>query len=788
MHKKFAIYLFLFFAPFIVAGQNVVVFQGKVVDHNSVPVQGVTVSLLNTNYSSITNKYGVFLFENISPGVYILNMSGVSYAEINRQYTINAASKDIKIVLQHTYQQLDELIVTAQKREEPVQELPVSITALSARQIEHWRLWNINDLSAISPNLFVADPGDKRSVTSIRGIVTTSYDPAVATYIDGVNQFGLDSYISPLYDVERIEILRGPQGTLYGRNAMGGVINIITKKPENNTTAFAEASIGNYHSQRFTAGVKTALIKDKLYVGVAGMYEGTDGFYQNEFNNNSYDKQHSVSGNYYLNYLLNKKWRLSINFKHIANRNSGPFPLVTDVEEALKNPYKLSQNAVSKMVDNTTNASATLSYSGRKFNFTSQSSYQSNYRFYRDPLDADFSSIDAITIINNYGHKWNKVKVLTQEFKLSSSARSDARLSWVIGTYLFYQNSPVKQTTHFGEDALMAGMPDNNFSLINTSTSKALGISVYGQATYKVTSRMDIIAGLRYDYEHKKLSILGEYHKDPDPIPLFSFQSDTSATARLSAFSPKLGIAYHLTENNHAFLTYSKGFRAGGLTPISSDPSQPPLFKFKPEKSSSVEAGFKNSFLSKRMILNISFFLTNVKDVQVSTLILPEGFTVTKNTGELQSKGMEVEMTALVAKGLQIYYNFGYTNATYKSFKTSQDNTEINLAGNKQIFTPDITSMLAIQYNILVGKGSKQIFARAEWRYLGIQYFDIANKIKQTPYSIINGTIGLKLKQNSLSLWARNLTDKKYILYAYDFGAVHLGSPFIFGSTLSVKL
>ncbi|WP_315816025.1 TonB-dependent receptor plug domain-containing protein [Paraflavitalea speifideaquila] len=124
-----------------------------------------------------------------------------------------------------------------------------------------YRLWNTKDITAIVPNLYSADPGDNRNVTSIRGITTTSYDPAVATYIDGVNQFGLDTYISQLSDIERIEVLRGPQGTLYGRNAMGGVINIITKQPGNHLTGFAEANMGNYGQHRIAAGIRTPLIK-----------------------------------------------------------------------------------------------------------------------------------------------------------------------------------------------------------------------------------------------------------------------------------------------------------------------------------------------------------------------------------------------------------------------------------------------------------------------------------------------------------------------------------------------
>ncbi|RXJ49570.1 TonB-dependent receptor [Gelidibacter gilvus] len=788
MKSYVIICLFMFATPCLVMAQNDIIFQVKVIDKDSIAIQGASLNILNSQYNGTTNKDGMVVFKNLLPGTYVLNISKSDYAEINTEITIKSEPQYLTIGMQLLYEQLGEVTVTAQKREEPVQQLPVSITALSTKQIENWRLWTINDLTAISPNLFAGDPGDKRSVTSIRGIVTTSYDPAVATYIDGVNQFGLDSYISQLYDVERIEILRGPQGTLYGRNAMGGVINIITKKPQNKTTVSALGSIGNYNSLRFSPGIKTALIKDKLYLGISGMFESTDGFYLNEFNDSHYDKQHSLSGNYYLKYLVSDKWNLTLNYKHVQNRNSGPFPLVTDAEEAIINPYILSQNAITKMFDNTKNASASLTYSGNNFNFNSQSAFQSNYRFYNDPIDADFSPLDIITIINDFGNKWNNGKVYTQEFKFSSAAKSNERFNWVAGVYFFHQDNPVKQATHFGEDAMLAGMSENNFSLISTSTSKTNGMAVYGQSTFRVASKLDIIAGLRYDYEHKKLNVYGEYQRDPDPVPLFAFQSDTTATADFTALSPKLGIDYHITENNHAYVTYSQGFRAGGLTPLSSDPSQPPLYKFKPERSSSMEAGFKNSFFTKRMTLNLSLFLTSVNDVQVPTLILPEAVTITKNTGKLQSKGMEVEMTALVVSGLQVDYNFGYTHATFDAFKLSSDNTEINLAGNRQVFTPDITSMLAIQYNLKIGKGSNNLFLRSEWRYLGNQYFDIENTIKQNPYSIINASLGFNLKQSTLSFWIRNLSDKKYILYAYDFGAVHLGSPLTCGTTLSIKI
>ncbi|MEP1956047.1 MAG: TonB-dependent receptor plug domain-containing protein [Algoriphagus sp.] len=139
--------------------------------------------------------------------------------------------------------QLGEVMVTAQKESENLQKVPFSVSALDTRKVEEMNLWQTKELRGYIPNFYSSNPGDNRNVMSIRGITTTSYEPAVATYVDGVNQFGLDTYFFLLNDVERIEMLRGPQGTLYGRNAMGGVLNIITKQSKEDSEGFVRVDV-----------------------------------------------------------------------------------------------------------------------------------------------------------------------------------------------------------------------------------------------------------------------------------------------------------------------------------------------------------------------------------------------------------------------------------------------------------------------------------------------------------------------------------------------------------------
>ncbi len=788
-HKCYLFFslLFFYFSSF---GQTAGSVSGRITDSKNMAIPYATVAVLNTNRSLMSDAQGGFEIHDIATGNYTIVISAIGYATYTRQIQVtNSPGETLTIQLADAATQLDAVIVTAEKKEENLQQVPISISALSARTVNDFRLWNSRDLTAIVPNLFSGNPGDGRNVTSIRGITSSSYDPAVTTYIDGVSQFTLDTYIPQLFDIERIEVLRGPQGTLYGRNAMGGVINIITKQPSNSTDGFIEMSWGNDGQQRYTAAVRTPLVKNKLFFGASGLYEGMNGFYINDFNNSTFDKQHSVGGNYYLKWLASKKWAITLNVKHIANRNSGPFPLAGSAADALTNPFHLNQNAIGKLVDNVLNTALSLNYSGNHFNFSSQTAYQSNYRYYATPIDGDFSPIDGVTVINDYGRKWNNVKVVTQEFKFSSATASVAPLKWTAGTYLFYQDIPNKQATHFGKDALLVGSPDSNYAIVNSTKTKTYGAAVFAQSTYSINKQIDLIGGLRYDYQHTKENVLGEYLPDGSPAPVFETRPDTSAAASYNAFSPMISLAYRPSANSSLYASYSRGYRTGGLTQLAPDPSQPPLYAYKPEYSNNFEIGVKNNLLNNRLRLNVSLFYATITNAQVPTLVLPDAITIIRNAGKLNSKGVDVEVAATPATGFEAIYNFGYTYAKYTSLKVSQNGQEADLAGKRQVFTPDITSMLALQYRIPFNQ-SKTISAifRGEWQYLGKTFFDLNNNIEQSPYSLLNAKIGINTKYFDVFLWGRNLGDKNYVAYAYDFGAAHLGNPKTYGVSLKLKL
>ena len=233
----------------------------------------------------------------------------------------------------------------------------------------------------------------------------------------------------------------------------------------------------------------------------------------------------------------------------------------------------------------------------------------------------------------------------------------------------------------------------------------------------------------------------GEYQHDPDPNPIFETRPDTSATVSFNAISPKATVAYHLTDANTLFASYSRGFRAGGMTPLSSDPSQPPLYPYDPEFSSNIEVGSKNVFFANRLSVNLSLFYVKVNDAQVPTLVLPDAFTITKNAGKLTSTGVDLHISATPLKDFQVEYNLGLNDATYDELKVPQNGEEVDLGGKRQIFTPNVTSMAALQYGYEIGKA--RLVVRGEWMLLGKQYFDLANTISQSQYNVFNTRFGV---------------------------------------------
>ena len=764
--------------------QETINFTISAKNKQGVKIEGVEVNFLNFNRGVGLKQNTGLVYNNLAKGYYELLITAEGFASVIWKGQLDR-SQEITILMESNAIKLDEVVVTSDKKESNILNTPGSISSINAKQIRNMRIWEISDLTGFAPNLFIANSGDNRNVTGIRGMVTTSYDQSVATYVDGVAQFNLDTYLPQLNEIESIDIIRGAQGTFYGRNAMGGVINITTKKPSNTNQINAGVQMGNYGQKRINAAVNTPIIKNKLFLGLSALHDSKNGFYTNEFLNNQFDKQQQTMLNLQLRYFLSKGWSIQADLKQYIAKNNGAFPLVNDMKELFEKPYTLSQNLTSSMRDKTGNASIVAKHKGKKTDITLQHARQRNYRYYENSLDADFSPADIVGIFNNYGKDFNTVNVMTNELRFNSVKSSpDQAFDWSAGIYQFTQKSPTKQATVFGNDAGLFGVPDKNFSIISINKGENTGIAAYGHMSYKLNEKITLNGGMRIDRESRKLTIGSEYEKQPNPA--FPMMADTTGKSSYGAFSPKLGIQYQPNAQQLMYLSFSRGFRSGGMTSISSDPSQVPLSAYNPEFSNMFEAGIKGKDKNNQFRYAIAVFYNKVMDIQTPLLILPDAVTIIQNAGEMNSYGLEGEMEIKLSKGLSFQYAGGLTSAKYAVLDVVSNGAQVDLSGNKQVFTPSTTNYFATQYQTTVA--AHELTFRLEYNHTGKQFFDLANKIEQKAYGLVNFRSSIRTKHFDLSFWGRNLMGKKYINYAYDFGAAHLGNPRMIGVGLGWRL
>lgn len=689
---------------------------------------------------------------------------------------------------QSATRELEPVIVTAEKRETILQKTPVSATALNAQKIEDSRLWSLKDLSAVVPNLFIVNTGSDLPYYSIRGIYANSLDQSVAIYVDGIMQYDAESALRNLYDVERIEILRGPQGTLYGRNALAGVINIITKQPGSTTTGYADVSFGNYGTQRYTAGIRTPLVKNKLFASLAGSFSKTNGFYTNKFDNQLFDKHYTTEGSFQLRYIPVESWRLDLNVKAQQAVNKGTFPYVANDSIALADGHVTDQNARGNHYRHLYSASVSAQHYGKWFDFTSITAFQYADKFIRDGYwDGDWSAYNLYEIGYGGSPKDNSSRTFTQEVRFSSTTTNSGKFHWTAGA--FYMHHPDKDIALSLTGADAAPILNDNLAPYTLRTPAELyneGYALFGQATYKIHPKLSITGGLRYDRETKKMYIETVMTKEGQPD--MQIANRTKITGKYKAVSPKLNVAWQVNESMMAYANYAKGYRAGGLNKWTTDAD---FYAYDPEFSHNYEAGFKAAWWGRKLTTNLAFFYTDWIDMQVTAFAKTPSEMVIRNTGNARVKGAEVEIMSLPAKGLSIDFNFSYNHGRYTKL-TNPDmatGTEKSLKGNWLIMAPEFTSMLAAQYSTQLFRHVKGM-VRGEWSMLGKHYFNIENTAVQKPYSLFNAKAGISYRKVDLQFWARNIFNERYLSFVYPRRQrfAMLGFPATFGVGVSTKI
>ncbi|WPQ60114.1 TonB-dependent receptor [Chitinophaga sancti] len=673
--------------------------------------------------------------------------------------------------------ELKPVIITAEKREGSLQKTPLSVSALTGAQLERSKTVEMGDLLLQVPNLMAMNVGAPTlSTISIRGIMTFSVDPAVGVYIDGIPMF--DGYSSSirLNDIERVEVLRGPQSTLYGRNALGGIINIFTCQPGDTLRGFAEAGFGKYASQHYGLSISGPIVKHKLLAGFSGMYDTRNGYYTNLYTNSKYDRPEIFGGNAYLKYLASDRLSFTFNLKEEQDNVSGAFPYVLGVENALANPYKINQNGTNQETRKLYTGSLLAEYKTHGATFSSITGYTYLSDTYRN-YDADYSVYDMIT----YSTPMNDQMTWTEELKVVTAA--DRKLQFTGGLFGFIDRKHSQTVYTYGDDYALYD-PTAPYTTNIYGDKHIYGAAAYAHLTYAISPKWKVSGGLRYDIEKRDLVTSTDYVKDGSAPVVISPEQKLKGDN--NAFSPKLSLSYMPANNVLVYATYSKGYRTGGFNQYTTDVTK---LNYKPEYTDNFELGFKSEWFHHRFRANVAVFYTNWRDQQ-QTLSLP--VVAIQNVGKMENKGADIELTGIPVKGLEVSYDLGVVSSEFKALILPDENSENkDYKGNKQVFTPAFTSSLAFTYTYDFGH-RWSLFVRPEWKLLGKQYMTYYNDLVQDPFSLINAMVGVKYARFELSGWGKNLGNVKYISYAYatqtkENTPLLLGTPLTYGVSLKTR-
>lgn len=600
----------------------------------------------------------------------------------------------------------------------------------------------------------------------IRGIGSKINSPSVGLYVDGVPYFEKACFDFDFSNIESIEVLRGPQGTLYGRNTMGGIINIITKSPETNSENTIIINAGDYNYRKFGASTYNK-INNSIAYSFAANYNKKGGFHFNEGTKEYADKidSYDFSSKVIINSTENFKTSLNINYQ---GSKQGGYPYGS-YDVMTREVADVNYNKYSSYNRDMIAASILNEYKSDKIVFTSSTSY--NYYDSRQAIDQDFSPIDLYFV----NHKEYQ-NMIAQEFTLKNN--NDSAYKWIIGAFGFYQSLLSKSDVEYGMPAIM-GMIKRNPMLAGTTSylyDKTYDIPTTGAALFHQSTvnfgKFSISAGIRLDYEHSKL----DYSYNTNINSIYKNKEKLKGNLEFIEIVPKLSAKYHFTEKNFIYTTVAKGYKSGGFN-ISFEVLD--NMSFDPEYSWNYEAGIKSHLFNNRLTMNIAAFYIDWKNQQISQTIPSGQGRIQVNAGKSRSKGIEFESSLLITDNLEINTSYGYTDAKFVEYKDVK--TTINKITNKPEKTTFIYDNNYIPYipkqTISAGISYKHdlksniidaVKFNAIYKAFDDHYWDEANNVKQPFYFTTDAKISFIKNNFTFDIWGKNITNSKYIAYYFS--------------------
>ena len=631
---------------------------------------------------------------------------------------------------------LDEMVITAQKREANMQDVPLSVSAFSGEMLNKVGITTIEDLQFFVPGITVTN--DSMAIVNIRGIGTSAFgvatDPSVTVYMDGVYQPRPTTGYQDMFDVERVEVLRGPQGVLFGRNSTGGTLNVISKDASDEFEGAIGITLGNLNKRTFS-GTVAGPLSDKIRGRATLLRNTRDGIYTDIVNGNKYQDQDTFAGRGTLAFDLSDNFELVLRGDFNSERETG-YP-------ALRGEYTPDIIAAGATVPGNDRevafdtqpvsnvdvwgVSSTATWTGDTVGFKSITGYRESS--VDIAIDVDVTDL----FIFDIGFQENS-KSFSQEFQLYNT--DAGRVDWMAGMFFLNEDG-------VGGIDILFQNPEIVIGESNVTTAYAL----FGQSTVHVTDRLRATAGLRYSYEKKK----------------YIFATDVNGTEVDSgspidswgAWTPRFALDFDFSDDVMGYVSATRGFKSGGFQLGDAG-------SFDPEYLWSYEAGVKSSLMDNRLRANLGVFRYDYVNLQVVEYI--GGVATTSNAGKAVINGVEGEFLARVSDNLDLNATIAYLDATYDVFFEGG----VDFSGNRLANSPEWAYSFGAQHTTDLTNGGT-LTIRGDYAWRDTVNFSRSNlpQFRSNTYSLLNANVSYT-SSNGLweaSIYGTNLADTKYATY-----------------------
>jgi iron complex outermembrane receptor protein len=723
---------------------------GTVQDVAGNPLMDVLVTLAGMRQlEARTDREGRFVLELVPSGDHVITATLADAVRVTHSARVVDGETAV-VVLTLSIRIADVVIVTADKTgERELQKVPAALSVLSNQQLAQREAQTVADLAGLVPSVTFAQNTEFAQLT-IRGIgsnnIFTGSDPSSAVYLDGVYLARPAGVLSDFLDLARVEILRGPQGTMYGRNVVGGTINLVSKLPTAETAFSARIVLGSFQTARAEVTLSGPIVPGRVLASGAVLRGVSDGFVRDLT-----DPGRPLGGTDVtaargtMRVLLSSRseLRLMADFTH-----RDPLPLFYSKVLAVKPGFTVDNPADLHDVRTSTPADSRTVHDGGSAQFVWRLSpntvltslFAARRLDYALLIDSDITELNlSVANAHEIHRQWSEELTVTSE---------RAGIGWTSGIFLFRDSDRFRSLSEFTASGLTASL---------RPTVKTESFAAFGQATVGLGSRLSGILGVRYSRDDKTIDNAGG--SDIGETVLSSFQYRDASVA--TAWTPKLGLAFSLDEDTLAYASMTRGFKSGGF-----NISAPSAGRgFAPEWAWSYEAGVKSSQLGRRVNLNGAVYVTDYTDLQVQTPIRP-GVVEIANAAAATIRGVEVEIQAYPAFRWTVGGHLAWLDAVYDRYTAvSPVGAPVDVAGRRLSNAPEWSGRMWLEYARAIGHGRALSMLVDLVRQSTVYFTPINDDVqRQGPYGVVNANITVRPGQRwSAGFYARNLMNTDYV-------------------------